>query len=808
MRYCALLTFAVLVLPAPEVTAQTSVPASLPFQGRLTLQSGGNANGSLKLTFRFYAQATGGTALWSEVHPAVRVTNGLFKVELGSTAAFPAKLFDGKKLYMSLQVASDAEMTPRLVVTSQAYSKLAENAVDVKGHDIHPKTVSAGQRMVIDANGKWVGDPTGLRGPKGNPGPTGPQGPQGLQGARGPTGLTGPQGPQGVRGPTGSTGPQGPQGTRGPIGLTGPQGPQGAQGLTGKTGPQGPQGAQGLTGKTGPQGPQGLQGLTGKTGPQGPQGLQGLTGKTGPQGIQGPQGPSGPTGPQGPPGSSTFSLNGNKAYYSAGNVGIGTSNPAFPLTVSNATALTAINGAALAPSGYTTGVKGFTLSELGTGVHGYGRGRGVYGETSTGVGVSGVSASQSGSGTGVYGHANSPGGTGVYASGGRRGVYAVASAVNSNGVYAFAPSSSGTGVRGIGKTGIHGEGIFRGVYGKSTATTGNGLGVSGSGDSAGVYGFGQGTGYGVWGWVSDRRSTAVRGHNHATNGGIGVSGYSRDLGLGVRGESRGTSGVGVYGYVTNPGHSGGRGISGVSSIGMGVYGVATGSSGTGVWAQPYSISTIALHSNGKFTCAGDKNFIQPHPSDPSKSIQFTCLEGNESGTYFRGSQRLVGGRAEIAIPEEWKLVTEEEGITVQLTPIGSPARLWVESQSRERIVVRGTSNCRFSYFVNGVRRGFAERVHYRDNHIFRPTVRGVPFATQHPKALRDILVANGILNADYTPNEATAKRLGWNLIEPDEVRIEERWWISEKEREALLATERRKAATHPVNDVAQTQEKR
>ena len=31
--------------------------------------------------------------------------------------------------------------------------------------------------------------------------------------------------------------------------------------------------------------------------------------------------------------------------------------------------------------------------------------------------------------------------------------------------------------------------------------------------------------------------------------------------------------------------------------------------------------------------------------------------------------------------------------------------------------------------------------------------------------LRDILVANGILNSDYTPNEATAARLGWKLAD-------------------------------------------
>jgi hypothetical protein len=42
----------------------------------------------------------------------------------------------------------------------------------------------------------------------------------------------------------------------------------------------------------------------------------------------------------------------------------------------------------------------------------------------------------------------------------------------------------------------------------------------------------------------------------------------------------------------------------------------------------------------------------------------------------------------------------------------------------------------------------------------------VPFGTQFPEGLRRILVENGTLNADFTPNEATAARLGWELADP------------------------------------------
>ena len=84
---------------------------------------------------------------------------------------------------------------------------------------------------------------------------------------------------------------------------------------------------------TGPTGPTGATGATGAQGPQGQQGLTGPTGATGATGAQGPQGNTGPQGPQGPTGASPFGLNGNDAYYTQGNVGIGTASPDWTLTV-------------------------------------------------------------------------------------------------------------------------------------------------------------------------------------------------------------------------------------------------------------------------------------------------------------------------------------------------------------------------------------------------------------------------------------------------------------------------------------------
>jgi hypothetical protein len=201
---------------------------------------------------------------------------------------------------------------------------------------------------------------------------------------------------------------------------------------------------------------------------------------------------------------------------------------------------------------------------------------------------------------------------------------------------------------------------------------------------------------------------------------------------------------------------------------IGVYGRADSATSTsavtiGVRGWTNSSGGYGVYSAGDLGGNGGKFFHQPHPTDPSKEIRFACLEGNESGTYFRGSAHVEDGRAVIEIPEDFRLASEEEGITVQLTPVGALAILAIESRSAEEIVVLGSEDVEFDYMVNGVRRGFAGLETILDNHSFlpEPSEWDKPAFTQFRPAYRQLLVDNGVLNADFTPNLETAERLGW-----------------------------------------------
>ena len=115
-----------------------------------------------------------------------------------------------------------------------------------------------------------------------------------------------------------------------------------------------------------------------------------------------------------------------------------------------------------------------------------------------------------------------------------------------------------------------------------------------------------------------------------------------------------------------------------------------------------------LHLTRDLRVDGCKFFVQQHPTDETKEITFASLEGPEAGVYVRGEGQLQDGKAVIELPESFRLVASEEGLTVQLTPIGGWLKLYVVELTPERLVVREAddSNARFYYLVQGVRKGY------------------------------------------------------------------------------------------------------
>lgn len=182
----ALAALLVTLLAAPA----WALPHSIMQEGLVTDDDGRPVDGVHRLRVRLYPQRQGGAAVFDEVHPAVEFFQGYYAIAIGAVEELPVDLFLADGLWLGLTIDGGAELTPRTGLMQVPAAMVAEVARNAVG-DITPQTVAVGGRVVIDGEGRWVGDPTGLRGPQGDRGAAGPAGPQGPQGVQGPAGGEG-----------------------------------------------------------------------------------------------------------------------------------------------------------------------------------------------------------------------------------------------------------------------------------------------------------------------------------------------------------------------------------------------------------------------------------------------------------------------------------------------------------------------------------------------------------------------------------------------------------------------------------------
>lgn len=275
----------------------------------------------------------------------------------------------------------------------------------------------------------------------------------------------------------------------------------------------------------------------------------------------------------------------------------------------------------------------------------------------------------------------------------------------------------GGGLRG---TAIPGTGQTQGVLGETNSSDAG---------AAGVFGV-DGTIEETDSWCPSCGSAGVRGHSNTRNGVLGVS--------------SGVSFGGTVGIRVDPATG--------AYLSEGSLGFTSGAIEYGVFAN-----------SGTIGCNGcTKMFVEPHPTDATKVIRYVSLEGPEAGTYFRGRAKFQRGLATIKVPESFRMVSDPEGLSIQVTPIGSMASVAVLRIDLDEIVVQGSRDVEFFYTVNGVRPGFKDFEAVGEGQEFVPKSADwkMPDTWNHDVKRR--LIANGTYNEDGTPNMKTAKRLGWD----------------------------------------------
>jgi hypothetical protein len=209
----------------------------------------------------------------------------------------------------------------------------------------------------------------------------------------------------------------------------------------------------------------------------------------------------------------------------------------------------------------------------------------------------------------------------------------------------------------------------------------------------------------------------------------------------------------------------------VENSGSNTYGVlgrlqtSTGTLVTfGVLGFRSGTTNYGVFSGGDFGGSGAKFFVEPHPTDPTKVIRYVALEGPQPQTFFNGRGRFQGGVAQISVPEDFRLVTDAEGLVVQVTPIGEMASIAVLKADLDSIVVKSSRNVEFFYTVNGIRRTMKDLVPIMNGTEFMPESPSARMPDSLAPAQKQMLISNGTYNADGSANLETAERVGWTKI--------------------------------------------
>jgi len=118
------LAVAVLLILNSFFILAAQIPQTMGVQGKLTDSSGVNVSGSFNMVFKIYNNVSGGTALYDSGTQAVSVnSNGFYSAVLSNV-----NLTFEEQYYLGIAVGSDAEMTPRINLTSSPYSFKSNNS--------------------------------------------------------------------------------------------------------------------------------------------------------------------------------------------------------------------------------------------------------------------------------------------------------------------------------------------------------------------------------------------------------------------------------------------------------------------------------------------------------------------------------------------------------------------------------------------------------------------------------------------------------------------------------------------------------
>jgi hypothetical protein len=118
----------------------------------------------------------------------------------------------------------------------------------------------------------------------------------------------------------------------------------------------------------------------------------------------------------------------------------------------------------------------------------------------------------------------------------------------------------------------------------------------------------------------------------------------------------------------------------------------------------YNTTTFEVVRSTAATSSQAKTFVIDHPKDKNKYLVHACLEGPESGVYYRGKGEIINGESvNILLPDYVDALATE--FTIQITPIYCGKKieqLYTSEVENNSFYVYG-ENCKFFWLVQGKR---------------------------------------------------------------------------------------------------------
>ncbi len=129
------------------LTVVSAIPQTFNIHGKLTNSDGAPITTATNINFSIYNSYTGGTPVYTKLKTITPDSEGIYDVILDGIDKIKADT----QYFLGIKVGSDAEMTPRINLTSTPYAVRAQN-VTISGVEFNSQVNLSGQNLITTGN--------------------------------------------------------------------------------------------------------------------------------------------------------------------------------------------------------------------------------------------------------------------------------------------------------------------------------------------------------------------------------------------------------------------------------------------------------------------------------------------------------------------------------------------------------------------------------------------------------------------------------------------------------------------------------